>query len=216
MVSVRTLADGDLDAAVELHLEVLDMEFLSRFGPGFMRAYYHAWIDSSGSIGLAAIDDHGVLTGVLLGATDPANHVRIMVRRHGVALGTKLVAYALAHPPLAKDLIVTRGWRYTRGIARLVKSRLTKRSTSGAVAAGPVVGEITHVLVRPSAQGQGVGRALVEESVRVARAAGVQELELVTPPDMAAQHFYERLGWRASGAIQSRSGESFLRYRFTV
>ena len=205
-----------MDAAVTLHLEVLDMEFLSRFGPSFMRAYYRAWIDSPGAIGLAAIDDQGVLLGVLLGASDPANHVRAMVRHHGVTLGTKLVAYALVHPPLAKDLIVTRGWRYTRGVARLVKSHLSKKSTSGSVTVGPVVGEITHVLVGPSAQGQGAGRALVEESVRVAREAGVQELELVTPPDLVARYFYERLGWRASGAMRSRSGESFLRYRYIV
>jgi len=216
MVSVRALGDGDLDAAVALHLEVMHMEFLSRFGPGFMRAYYGAWINTSGSIGLAAIDDQGALVGVLLGASDPAEHVRSMVRQYGPVLGVKLLAYSLTHPALAKDLVVTRGWRYTRGIARLVKSRVTKRSTSTPVASGPVVGEITHVLVNPATQGQGVGRALVEESVRVARAAGVQELELVTPPDMAAQHFYERLGWRASGAMQSRSGESFLRYRYTV
>ena len=216
MVSVRALGDGDLDAAVALHLEVLHMEFLSRFGPGFMRAYYRAWIDAPGSIGLAAVDGHGVLLGVLLGASDPANHVRAMVRHHGPALAVKLLTYSLTHPRLAKDLVVTRGWRYTRGVARLVKSRVTRTPQSNPVAAGPVVGEITHVLVNPSAQGQGIGRALVEESVRVARAAGVQELELVTPPDMAAQHFYERLGWRASGAMQSRSGESFLRYRYTV
>jgi ribosomal protein S18 acetylase RimI-like enzyme len=216
MVRVRAMSGDDLDAAVALHLEVLHMEFLSRFGPGFMRIYYGAWIDAPGSIGLAAVDDHGVLLGVLLGASDPANHVRAMVRHRGLALGAKLLAHSLTHPRLAKDLVVTRGWRYTRGVARLVKSRVTRRPTSGPAASGPVVGEITHVLVSPSAQGQGVGRALVEESVRVARAAGVQELELVTPPDMAAQHFYERLGWRASGAMQSRSGESFLRYRFTV
>ncbi|MHB1251836.1 MAG: GNAT family N-acetyltransferase [Acidimicrobiales bacterium] len=215
-MSVRALADGDLDAAVSLHLQVLHMEFLSRFGPRFMRAYYHAWIASPGSLGLAAVDEDGSLLGVLLGANDPALHVRAMVRAHGVGLGAALVGYSLTHPRLAKDLIVTRGWRYTRGIARLVVARLSKRPPANPVAQGPVVGEITHVLVDPASQGRGVGRALVEESVRQARDAGVQELQLVTPPDMAAQHFYERLGWHASGEMSSRSGERFLRYRLTV
>lgn len=216
MVSVRALVDADLDAAVALHLEVLHMEFLSRFGPRFMRTYYHAWIVSPGAMALAAVDENGTLLGVLLGAHDPAQHVRAMARDHGVAIGATLVGRALTHPRLAKDLIVTRGWRYTRGVARLVKSRLSKRPAPGPATSGPVIGEITHVLVDPSSQGRGVGRALVEESVRQARSAGVQELQLVTPPDMAAQHFYERLGWISSGAMQSRSGESFLRYRFTL
>lgn len=216
MVSVRTLVDGDLDAAVSLHLQVLHMEFLSRFGPKFMRTYYRAWISSTDSIGLAALDENGAVLGVLLGASDPALHVRAMVREHGVGLGAALIGHSLTHPRLAKDLIVTRGWRYTRGLARLVIARLTREPPSSPVAAGPVVGEITHVLVDPAAQGRGVGRALVEQCVRQARAAGVQELQLVTPPDMAAQHFYERLGWHASGEMQSRSGEDFLRYRLTL
>lgn len=216
MVNVRALGNSDLDAAVSLHLQVLHMEFLSRFGPTFMRSYYRAWITSPGSIGLAALDENGAVLGVLLGASDPALHVRAMVREHGVGLGLALIGHSLTHPRLAKDLVVTRGWRYTRGVARLVISRLSKKSPSSPVTVGPVVGEITHVLVDPTAQGRGVGRALVEESVRQARASGVQELQLVTPPDMAAQHFYERLGWHASGEMQSRSGESFLRYRLTL
>ncbi len=216
MVSVRALGERDLDAAVALHLEVLHMEFLSRFGPRFMRNYYHAWISSPGSLALAAVDESELLVGVLLGASDPAHHVRAMVRDHGLTMGATLVGRALVHPGLAKDLIVTRGWRYTRGVARLVKNRLSRRPSTNPPSSGPVIGEITHVLVDPSSQGRGVGRALVEESVREARAKGVQELQLVTPPDMAAQHFYERLGWRSSGAMQSRSGEKFLRYSFTL
>ncbi len=215
-LNVRALVDSDLRAAALIHRGVLDMEFLSRFGPAFMRAYYRAWIEAPGSISLAALDEHGNLLGVLLGASDPATHVRAMVRRHGLRLGIKLVGYAVVHPRLAKDLIVTRSGRYARGITRLLVARLTPSSTPRSQDAEPVVGEITHVLVRPEAQGKGVGRALVDAAVSEARAAGVQELVLVTPPELAARHFYERLGWRPEGAMQSRSGEKFLRFRFIV
>ena len=216
MMKVRPLVDTDLHAAAQLHREVLDMEFLSRFGSSFMRTYYRAWIHSPGSIALAATDDQEMLVGVLLGATDPSSHFRAMVRFHGFRIGAKLAAYALVHPALAKDLVVTRGWRYARGVARLVRARTSRAASVSASERGPVVGEITHVLVDRGAQGSGIGRALVEASIHEARVAGVQELVLVTPPDMDAKHFYERLGWQLDGSLQSRSGENFLRFRYVV
>ncbi|HVB50976.1 MAG TPA: GNAT family N-acetyltransferase [Acidimicrobiales bacterium] len=216
MIKVRPLEDADLRAAALLHRDVLDMEFLARFGLSFMRTYYRAWIHSPGSISLAATDENEKLVGVLLGATDPATHFRAMVRFHGLRIGAKLVAYALVHPALAKDLVVTRGRRYARGVARLVRARFSQARSVTASQSGPAVGEITHVLVDRGAQGSGIGRALVEASIDEARAAGVHELVLVTPPDMEAKRFYERLGWQLDGSLQSRSGENFLRFRYVV
>jgi GNAT superfamily N-acetyltransferase len=216
MIKVRRLVDTDLCAAAQLHREVLDMEFLSRFGSSFMRTYYRAWIHSSGSISLAATDENEKLVGVLLGATDPASHFRAMVRFHGFRIGAKLVAYAVVHPALAKDLVVTRGWRYARGVARLVRGRFSRAVNVTASQSGPAVGDITYVLVDRGAQGSGIGRTLVEASIDEARVAGVDELVLVTPPDMDAKHFYERIGWQLDGSLQSRSGEKFLRFRYFI
>lgn len=216
MIKVRPLVDADLRAAALLHRDVLDMEFLSRFGSSFMLTYYRAWIHAPGSISLAATDENEKLVGVLLGATGPPTHFRAMVRFHGLRIGAKLVAYALVHPALAKDLVVTRGWRYARGVARLVRARFSRALSVTASQSEPAVGEITHVLVDRGAQGGGIGRALVEASINEARVAGVHELVLVTPPDMDAKHFYERIGWQLDGSLQSRSGENFLRFRYFV
>jgi GNAT superfamily N-acetyltransferase len=215
-VNVRALIDEDVSEAAQIHRGVLDMEFLSRLGPAFMRAYYRAWIEAPGAISLAARDDDGHLLGVLLGASDPASHFRAMVRHRGLGLGIKLVTYASVHPRLAKDLVVTRGRRYARGLTRLLVTRHARSSIPQTQRAEPVVGEITHVLVRPEAQGRGVGRALLDAAVSASRFAGVQELVLVTPPELGARYFYESLGWRSEGAVKSRSGEDFLRFRFVV
>ena len=214
---VRPLIKADLTAAAVLHRRVLDMEFLSRYGLAFMRTYYQAWIEAPGSIAVAAIDERGDLLGALLGATDPATHVRAMIRRRGLQIGVQLAVYAIVHPPLVKDLIVTRGRRYARGLVRLVVVRLRRAVPSSSTrAAGPTVGEVTHVLVQPDRQGLGIGRALVDAAVEMARVAGVDELALVTHPDLAARNFYERLGWLADGKMTSRSGEPFLRYRLPL
>lgn len=192
------------------------MEFLSRFGPSFMSAYYLAWIDAPGSLSIVAAGDEGDVLGVLLGASDPAGHVRAMVRRSGARLAVRLVASAMMRPRLAKDLIVTRGRRYARGVARVLVVRARSRRSSEAQFSSTRVGEITHVLVRPEDQGRGIGRTLLDAAAQQARSSGVTELVLVTPPDLPARNFYERLGWEAEGLMTSRSDERFLRLRLVI
>ena len=214
---VRALAHADLTSAARLHRCVLDMEFLSRYGHAFMRTYYQAWVEAPQGIALAAVDEGDIVVGTLLGALDPAAHTRGMVRQHGVKLGARLAVKALGHPSLAKDLIVTRGRRYVRGLARLVTARSGRRFEPPiGRTQGPAVGEITHLAVQPDRQGSGIGRALVDAAVTAGRNADLDELVLVTPPDLAAGRFYERLGWLASGEVTSQSGEAFRRYRFPL
>ncbi|HVA52616.1 MAG TPA: GNAT family N-acetyltransferase [Acidimicrobiales bacterium] len=199
-----------------LHCRVLDMEFLSRFGPNFMSAYYLAWIDAPGAIAVVATDSGGDVLGALLGATDPARHARAMVHQSGVRLALSLAKSAVARPRLAKDLMVTRGQRYARGLSRLLIARISPRKAPASQSTGTKVGEITHVLVRPEDQGRGVGRALMDAARQQAHSSGVNELVLVTPPDLAARTFYERLGWQSEGTMTSRSGERFLRFRLVI
>jgi ribosomal protein S18 acetylase RimI-like enzyme len=205
------------------------MEFLARCGPGFLRTYHRAWIASPDGLALAAVDAHGAVVGVLLGATRPAAHYRFVVRRHGLALAGRLVLSMVARPSLARELVATRLSRYLRGLGRMAMRprRRTPRALDGSgppprpepgirerpSAQAVAAGEVTHVMVSPSAQGTGAGRALVEAAQRVAAEQGLDELVLVTPPDLTAGAFYEHLGWQQDGTLASRSGESFVRYR---
>ncbi|MBF6558072.1 MAG: GNAT family N-acetyltransferase [Acidimicrobiales bacterium] len=217
VVRIRPLEAADVGRAAALHHDELDMEFLTRYGLAFLRTYYRAWLEAPDAIALAAVDRNGDLVGVLLGATDPKVHVRGMVRRHGTRLGARIVSHAVAHPTLAKDLVASRGIRYTRGVARVVAARFQflTRSPSDKVA-GPLIAEITHVLVQHARQGMGIGRMLVQAAVAEARAGGREEMVLVTPPDLAARSFYQRLGWLADKEITSRSGEPFVRFRLPL
>lgn len=212
-VRVRTLTDADISSAAALHREVLDMEFLSRYGVAFMRTYYRAWCHAPGAIALAALDQDNDLVGAVLGAVDPGAHTRVMVRRYGIRLAGLLIMRALVDPALAKDLLVTRARRYLRGLARLAYPTSRQPSSS---AGYPAVGEITHVLVRPGNQGSGIGRALLDAAMATGVNAHLDELVLVTPPQGGARAFYERLGWLSAGTVVSRSGESFVRYRLPL
>jgi GNAT superfamily N-acetyltransferase len=230
MVSVRPLAPSDVRASSRLHGEVLHMEFLARCGPGFLRSYHRAWMASPDGLALAAVEGDGSLVGVLLGALRPASHFRFMVRRHGPVLAARLLLAALTRPSLARELVATRLLRYLRGLGRMAAGVLRRTpKTAGTAAAGsgpppgagvadssPQVGEVTHVMVSAVAQGAGAGRALMEEAQRVAAERGIDELVLVTPPDLAAGAFYEHLGWERDGTLTSRSGEAFVRYRLPL
>ena len=232
-VSVRPLETRDVAESSRLHHEVLDMEFLSRCGEHFLRCYHRAWLDSVDALAIVAVNDRGDVVGVLLGALCPERHFRGMVRRHGAALGFFMAAHALANPRFFKELLVTRGARYSRGLLRILVASVRSHARRGHVVPGgtrdsssaesdstadPVLrsGEVTHVMVRTDAQGEGVGRALLEEAERSAQAAGLDELILVTPPDLAAGAFYDHLGWQRAGRLTSRSGEEFIRYRLSI
>lgn len=230
MVSVRPLAPSDVRASSRLHGEVLHMEFLARCGPGFLRSYHRAWMASPDGLALAAVDADGNVVGVLLGALRPADHFRSMVRRHGALLALRLLVAALARPALARELVATRLVRYLRGLGRMALGAIRRSPRPAEPHAGepgpgegagttetpPRVGEVTHVMVSPVAQGTGAGRALMEEAQRVAAGQGIVELVLVTPPDLAAGAFYEHLGWERQGTLTSRSGEAFVRYRLPL
>lgn len=228
-VWVRDLRLTDVPASAAMHREVLGMEFLARFGPGFLAAYHRAWILSPAGLALTVESPTGGLSGVLLGSLDPETHYRWMLRRAGAGLAVRLAAGAIRDPELARDLVATRAARYARGVWRqLPVHRRAGRSGDdpidgevrtgpGALGAGAPLelraGEITHLMVGPGGRGSGTGRALVGEAERRATTAGIGELVLVTPPDLEARGFYHHLGWCEDGELTSQSGEHFVRFR---
>ena len=67
----------------------------------------------------------------------------------------------------------------------------------GEVLRAPGEGEIRALAVASAARGRGIGRALLAEVLRRARARQVRDLFLLTQPDMrAAQRLYAEAGFR--------------------
>lgn len=230
-VSVRPLRPADLPGAVALHEQELDSQFVVRFGPRFLRRYYRAYLDSPYGLALAAVSTaaeapataDGAVLGVLLGAVHPRAHYAHLVRHDGAALAGRMALGALARPPLAVELLRTRGRRYARGTVRLLVNRRRPGAEPGQNAAAPgapratFAAEVTVVVVSPQARGRGVGRALLDAAAAAAQVAGASRLELVTlAGEGSAARFYERLGWQRTTGVIEHAGESYLRFELTL
>jgi GNAT superfamily N-acetyltransferase len=211
---IARIEPEQLSAAAELHEQLAAVQFVARGGQTFLRRYYLAWSRTSAGLALAATDDAGQLTGVLLGSLDPARHYQDMIRRDGAALALRLIGHGMIDPSFGRELIVTRVRRYSRGLARAALTRLRGPRQCSSTAGTPgAIGEIALLLVHPQRRGAGIGRALVDTAIQEGRHAGLAALTLVTPPDYAARGFYEHLGWRLSRSVTSRSGEPYMLYR---
>lgn len=66
--------------------------------------------------------------------------------------------------------------------------------------------ELVKLLVHRSARGRGLGRALLAEAERAARAAGIELLMLDTETGSTAEHMYLTGGWTRYGIVPAYAG----------
>ena len=64
--------------------------------------------------------------------------------------------------------------------------------------------ELDGLFVEPGRMRGGIGRLLVEDAKRIARARGATRIDVVANPQAVA--FYEAVGFRPAGAAQTRFG----------
>jgi GNAT superfamily N-acetyltransferase len=94
----------------------------------------------------------------------------------------------------------------TEGVADdLAQHDVWVAELDGSVAGGIVaaLGRNAHIMklaVHPDAGGHGLGRALIDQVIEAAKAAGHAEIHLATHAKMTAtQAFYRKSGWAESG-----------------
>jgi ribosomal protein S18 acetylase RimI-like enzyme len=106
----------------------------------------------------------------------------------------------LAHPDaieVARDAIRRRQVRVLERSGRVAGFSVVLRLAAG-------VAELDGLFVEPEFMRQGVGRLLVEDAARAARAAGLRRIEVTANP--RAVGFYRRLGFVRDGTVATRFG----------
>lgn len=192
---VAPLRPEDVSFAAALHRRVLPGGFFGRLGSRFLQVYYATFVDSPYAVALLLRVGRRP-AGVLVGTLANTRHWAWVVRAYGVRLLAAGVWALLARPGEAAFFLRTRVGRYLRAAGRFLRRSPRATRPEDAAPGGPVA-VLTHVAVAPGAHGVGAGRALVEEFVAEAQAAGAERAQLVTPSGRAgAGGFYRRLGWR--------------------
>ncbi|NUM53677.1 MAG: GNAT family N-acetyltransferase [Candidatus Hydrogenedentes bacterium] len=145
------------------------------------------------------------LSGPLLSQSVPADsgdYVRvadIIVDAYSDHPGRDL--HAEVRTPAGAESFVRTAAEGAYGMTRPGFIRLLRRSGTPVAAvvgceAAPGIGFVLQVVVRPEAQGQGIGTQLMREIAQCFRDAGLSRVALGVTNDNPARRLYERLGFR--------------------
>jgi len=192
-IRIRQATTADIASIARVHTEAFPGFFLTRLGPPFLRSYYRTVLQFDGGQLYVAENDRRIV-GFVAGFVDPA--------RFYAALKQSPWRFAV---PLALGL-ARRPWLAGRIAARICDAAARGRRTSGAVATVGRV-ELSSLAVRPTAQGKGIGRRLVNAFLEAARRAPASVVSLTTDAkdndDVNA--FYQRAGFQLASRRSSAS-----------
>lgn len=186
---VRDVVPGDLQRIAELHVKAFPDSALGRLGVEAVRRNYAWQLEGPHDLTALACGDGGRIDGFLFGGVFRGSTIGFLKRNRWYLAGQ-----VVRHPSLLAGRV---GWDRVGLAVRLLASRW---STSRPEAPDGVPQRSFGVLaiaVDPSAQGRGVGRALMQVAVERAVAAGFESMHLSVHTDNdRALAFYRSLGWR--------------------
>jgi GNAT superfamily N-acetyltransferase len=194
-ITVEPLASQDLDTVVRVHLQAFPSFFLSFLGPRFLREFYVSFLVDPAGIGFVASEREGQVLGAVVGPLNPQGYFKRLLRRRWWAFCLASVGAVGRNPACLKRLV------------RAVFYR-------GEAPSGPARALLSSIAVLPSAQGHGVGKALVQRWVEEARRRGAAGCYLTTDAEGNGDvnAFYQRVGWRLESAYVTPEGRRMNRY----
>ncbi len=192
---VVPLQPAQLDQVLTVHLQSFPGFFLSFLGPRFLREFYRSFLDDPAGMAFVAVDEQGRVQGVVAGPQSPDGYFRRLLKRRWWAFCLASTGAVLRRPTI---------------VPRLFRAVFYR----GEAPSGPPRALLSSIAVAPSAQGQGVGRLLVNAWVAEARRRGCTGCFLTTDRDGndAVNTFYQRLGWRLADSYATPQGRQMNRY----
>jgi GNAT superfamily N-acetyltransferase len=123
------------------------------------------------------------------------------LQRRAPSLNSRGVRQSLLALP---DSIELPEWQIDAGHVRVVEHAGAVAGFAVLLAPADGACELDGLLVEPEQMGTGLGRALVQEAVRLACSRGAQHIDVVANPH--AVRFYERVGFSDAGDASTRFG----------
>jgi ribosomal protein S18 acetylase RimI-like enzyme len=184
MATAGLMHDREAGAVARLHAESITQGFLTRLGTRFLRRLYLGIAHDDESCVFVAREANGVV-GFCAYSRDVGAMYRRVLRASLLRLGSASLPFSL-NPWLLKEIFET--LRYP-----------AKQRAQSLPAA-----EILSIAVSDQARGAGIGRLLLNEALRRARADGESAVKVLAGVELDdANRFYERCGFdRAAELIQ--------------
>ncbi len=142
-------------------------------------------------------------------ARSAERHALEELQRRASLHGGRYREQLLSHP----EVIQIPAPHLEQGLVRVAEQGTRVVGFAALLAAVDGACELDGIFVEPELMGSGVGRALVDDAVAVARARGAARIDVVANPE--AVGFYRRLGFTDEGEVATRFG-SARRMRLAV
>ncbi len=196
-LNLGTLESRHIEDVIRIHLHGFPSFFLSFLGQRFLREFYGSFLRDPVGMAFVARDERDVVVGTIVGPLDPRGFFSRLLRRRWWAFCQASLAAVLARPSTVPRLIRALAYR-------------------GDAPRGPVRALLSSVVVSPSAQGHGVGKALVLRWLQEAGQRGVSGCYLTTDADNndAVNRFYLSIGWKLESTYTTREGRQMNRYTY--
>lgn len=193
--NVEALESRDIHDVVRIHLSAFPNFFLSFLGPRFLREFYVSFLMDTLAMAFVARDERDDVVGVVVGPLDPRGFFRRLLHRRWWSFCQASLAIALSRPSTVPRLVRALAYR-------------------GDAPEGPARALLSSVAVSPSAQGRGLGKALVLRWLEEARRRGASGCYLITDADnnAAVNGFYLSLGWKIESTYTTPQGRKMNRY----
>jgi ribosomal protein S18 acetylase RimI-like enzyme len=193
-----------LKEVASLHEACFEGYYLTRFGPGFLKAMYGWYVTAPEAMAHVALDASDGVVGFVAGTSDDQGYHRSLFRRSGGAMLAALLGRLFSHPMVTLGLVWER-----KDIASKALPTMIFRSR-GAASEDPITpsqtASLVSIVTHPSVRRMGIARRLTELFVAEARERGSTRVSLSVRKDNAgARSFYESLDWEET----SRSSQPY-------
>lgn len=189
------MGPGHLTSVVEIHLESFPGFFLTFLGPTFLRRLYLEILRRRDHATFVAHDERGALLGFVVGVCDQGSFYGEMARHRWFRFALAATGAVLRKPSIVARLF--RAFSYPK---------LSRSAAADAL--------LLSLAVRPEAEGQGVGRRLVETFLIELKRRGSKSVSLTTDRDGNGRvnEFYQRAGFEVVSQYQTPEGRRMNQY----
>lgn len=193
---VNKLDSKDIREVVDVHMCAFPNFFLTFLGPRFLKVFYNSFTYDPAGIGFVAKDrETGKVLGFIVGPLVPDGYFKRLLKKRWFAFCFASIAAICKRPTIVKRLFKALFYR-------------------GQAPSGAKRALLSSIAVDPEAQGQGVGRILVERWIREIKQQGGNGCYLTTDAidNDSVNNFYKKLGWTIESTYETPEGRKMNRY----